>query len=280
MNLGVEGTMLVGGVVGVATTLSTQNPWLGLLASGLAGAAMSLIHATLAVTLRVNQIVSGLALVIVGTGLSSFIGKLPEPPLTERGAVASFHRLLPAGLADIPALGPILFGHDPIVYLSWGLIAGCSYYLFRTRAGLAVRAVGEDPATADAAGIRVGLVRYVHTLLGGALAGLGGGYLTIELTGIWQDGITAGYGWIAFAMVSFSGWRPLRALIAAYAFGALTNLNFTLQIVGVDIPSDVLAVMPFLMTIVVLVAISSRPASARKFAAPAALAVPYSRESR
>lgn len=241
---------------------------------------MSLIHAALAITLRVSQIVSGLALVIVGTGLSSFLGKLPEPPLTERGAVESFHRLLPAGVADLPVVGPILFGHDPIVYLTWVLIATSGYYLFRTQAGLAVRAVGEDPATADAAGIRVGLVRYVHTALGGALAGLGGGYLTIELTGIWQDGITAGYGWIAFAMVSFSGWRPFRALVAAYAFGALTNLSFTLQIVGIDIPTDVLAVLPFLMTIVVLIVISSRLAWARKGTAPAALAVPYFRESR
>ncbi len=280
MNLGIEGMMLTGGVFGVATTLATHNPWLGLLVAGLSGAAPALIHAALAVSLRVNQIVSGLALVIVGAGLSSFIGKVPEPPLTERGAVASFDRLLPEGLADLPLIGPIVFGHDPIVYVSWALIGISSYYLFRTRAGLALRAVGEDPATADAAGIRVALVRYVHTLLGGALAGLGGGYLTIELTGIWQDGITAGYGWIAFAMVSFSGWRPWRALIAAYVFGALTNLSFTLQIVGVNIPSQLLAVLPFLLTIVALIAISSRAASARRLAAPAALAVPYFRESR
>jgi simple sugar transport system permease protein len=280
MNLGIEGMMLVGGVFGIVGTLATHNPFAGMLVAAAAGAVMALAHAALAISLRVNQIVSGLALVILGAGLSSFIGRIPEQPLSGRGAVGGFHRLLPGGLADLPVVGPIVFGHDPLVYISWLLVAAASYYLFRTRTGLAARAVGEDPATADAAGIRVRLVRYVHTLLGGALAGLGGGYLTIELTGIWQDGITAGYGWIAFAMVSFSGWRPWRALVAAYVFGALTNLSFTLQILGVDIPTDLLAVLPFLLTIVAVIAISARPASARKLAAPAALAVPYSRESR
>lgn len=280
MNLGIEGMMLVGGVLGIVGTLATHNPYVGMLLGATAGAAIALAHAALAISLRVSQVVSGLALVIVGTGLSSFIGRLPKPPLTGRQGVEGFHRLLPGGLADLPIVGPILFRHDPIVYLSWLLVAACSFYLFRTRTGLAARAVGEDPATADAAGIRVSLTRYVHTLLGGAFAGLGGGYLTIQLTGIWQDGITAGSGWIAFALVSFSGWRPWRALIAAYVFGALTNLSFTLQLLGVSIPSDLLAALPFIMTILVLMAVSARPASARSIGAPAALAEPYVRESR
>lgn len=280
MNLGIEGMMLVGGVLGIVGTLATHNPYVGMLLGATAGAAIALAHAALAISLRVSQVVSGLALVIVGTGLSSFIGRLPKPPLTGRQGVEGFHRLLPGGLADLPIVGPILFRHDPIVYLSWLLVAACSFYLFRTRTGLAARAVGEDPATADAAGIRVNLARYVHTLVGGAFAGLGGGYLTIQLTGIWQDGITAGSGWIAFALVSFSGWRPWRALIAAYVFGALTNLSFTLQLLGVSIPSDLLAALPFIMTILVLMAVSARPASARSIGAPAALAEPYVRESR
>jgi simple sugar transport system permease protein len=280
MNLGIEGMMLVGGVFGVVGALASRDPWIGLVVGALAGIALAAVHAALAVGLRVSQIVSGLALVIVGTGLSSFVGKIPEPPLTDRQAVESFHRLFPPTLVDLPAAGPIVFGHDPIVYVTVALVGAASYYLFRTRAGLAVRAVGEDPATADANGIRVALVRVLHTCAGGALAGLGGAYLTIELTGIWQDGITAGYGWIAFAMVSFSGWRPWRALVAAYVFGALVNLSFTLQIIGVNVPSQLLAVLPFLLTIVVLIVISARQASARKLAAPAALAVPYARESR
>jgi len=280
MNLGIEGMMLMGGVFGIAGTLVTGNPWIGLVVGAAAGAALATIHAALAVGLRVSQIVSGLALVIVGTGLSSFVGKVPDPPLTDRQAVPSFDRLFPEALADLPVVGPIVLGHDPIVYLGIVLTGLAGYYLFRTRTGLSIRAVGEDPATADANGIRVGLVRVAHTTLGGALAGLGGAYLTIELTGIWQDGITAGYGWIAFAMVSFSGWRPWRALVAAYVFGALVNLSFTLQIMGVNVPSQLLAVLPFLLTILAVIAISARQASSRKLSAPAALAVPYARESR
>jgi simple sugar transport system permease protein len=280
MNLGIEGMMLMGAVFGIAGTLATGDPYIGVAAGTIAGAGLALIHAGLVISLRVSQIVSGLGLVIVGTGLSSFIGKLPASPLTDRASVEGFHRLLPKGVADLPGIGPIVLGHDPIVYASWLLVGACSFYLFRTRTGLAVRAVGEDPATADAAGVRVGLVRYVHTITGGALAGLGGAYLTIALTGIWQEGITAGYGWIAFAMVSFSAWRPWRALITGYVFGALTNLSFTLQLAGVAVPSDLLAALPFLLTIITLIAISARPASARGRAAPAALAVPYDRESR
>ena len=280
MNLGIEGMMLIGGVFGIVGATATGNPWVGVVLGGIAAAGMALIHALLAVGLRVSQIVSGLALVIVGTGLSSYLGKIPEPPLTDRPAVVNFHGFFPDALADLPVVGPIVFGHDPVVYLAVALALLVSLYLFRTRTGLALRAVGEDPATADANGIRVSLVRYVHTALGGVLAGLGGAYLTIELTGIWQNGITAGYGWIAFALVPFSGWRPWRALVAAYVFGALTNLSFTLQIVGVRVPSQLLAVLPFLLTIVVLITISLRQGSARNLAAPAALAVPYDRERR
>jgi general nucleoside transport system permease protein len=280
MNLGVDGMMLVGGVVSVMATIATGNPWIGLGAGILAGAALSSVHAALSISLRVNQVISGLALVIVGTGFSAFLGKVPDPPLTDRGAVPGFQALLKGGPADLPVVGPLVFGRDALVYLSWVLAASATYYLFRTRAGLATRAVGEDPATSDAAGIRVPLVRYVHVVLGGALAGLGGAYLSIAITGIWQDGITAGAGWIAFALVSFSGWRPWRALFAAYLFGALTSLNFTLQSLGVRVPSDVLAMLPFAMTILVLIAVSARLSSARSLSAPAALALPYVRESR
>lgn len=278
MNLGVEGMMLVGGVFGIVGTIATGDPWLGLLFAAAGGMGLASIHAVLAISLRVNQIVSGLALVIIGTGLSSYIGKIPDPPLTDRQGVSSFGAVFPASFRDLPVVGPVLFGHDPMVYVSWVLVGAVSYYLFHTRPGLATRAVGEDPATADASGIRVAIVRYVHTLLGGALAGLGGGYLTIVLTGIWQDGITAGAGWIAFAIVIFSAWRPWRALAAAYVFGALTNISFTLQIAGIRIPTDLLAALPYLVTIVVLITISS--SAGRNLAGPEALGVPYRREDR
>jgi len=280
MNLGVEGMMLVGGLLGIVGTIAGGSPWVGLVAATAGGAALAAIFAVLSVSLRVNQVVTGLALVIVGTGLSSYLGKVPDPPLTDRGAVQSFDPIFHGGLAKLPLIGPLLFGHDPVVYLSWLIVAASSYYLYRTRAGLAVRAVGEDPATADAAGIRVALVRYVHVILGGALAGMGGGYLSIAITGIWQDQITAGAGWIAFALVSFSGWRPWRVLLAAYVFGALTSLNFTLQALGIKIPSDLLAMLPFIMTIVVLMIVSATSSASRALQAPAALATPYIRESR
>jgi simple sugar transport system permease protein len=278
MNLGIEGMMLIGGVVGIVGTLATGDPHLGLVAAAFAGTLLSLVHAFLAVTLRVSQIVSGLALVIVGGGVSSFIGTVPDVPLAQRPPVQGFGALLPQAVRDLPVIGPIALGHDTIVYLSWVLVAMCSYYLWRTTAGLAVRAVGEDAATADAAGVRVQASRYLHTALGGAFAGLGGGYFTIALTASWQSGITAGSGWIAFALVSFSGWSPWRALIAAYVFGALTNLTFTLQLAGAAVPGSVLAALPFVATYVALVLISVRPAIRRRV--PTDLAVPYSRESR
>ncbi len=280
MNLGVEGMMLVGAVMGIIGTLATHNPWLGLFLAAAAGAGLASMHACLAVGLKVNQVVSGLALVIVGTGLSSFLGQLANPPLTQRPPVPGFLPLFSHGPADLPLVGPLIFHQDGVVYLSWLLVVGVSIYLFRSRTGLAVRAVGEDPATADASGVRVNLVRYVHVLVGGALAGVGGGYLAVGLNGSWQDGITAGAGWIAIALVIFSGWRPGRALIAAYAFGALTSLSFTLQLLGVTIPSDILSLLPFMMALLVLVTVSASPRVRRKLSPPAALAVPYSRESR
>lgn len=281
MNLGIEGMMLAGAVVGFWAATVTGNVWLGVLAGAAAGSVLALVHAVLAVSLRVNQIISGLALVIVGTGFSSFLGSVGDSPLTGREVAARFTPLLGGGgLRSLPIVGPILFGQDLMVYLSWLMVAAASYYIFRSRPGLSMRAVGEDPAAADAAGISVGVVRYLHTVVGGLLAGLAGGYLAIEIIGTWQSGITSGQGWIAFALVIFSGWRPWRALFAAYVFGALTNLAFTLQIVGIRIPSDFLAMIPFILTIVALMLVSARPSSARKVSAPAALALPYSRESR
>jgi len=164
--------------------------------------------------------------------------------------------------------------------MSWGLVAFASFWVFRTKRGLALRAVGEDPATADAAGCSVITTRYVYTLIGGAGAGLAGAYLMIGLFGIYQHGLTAGIGWIAVALVIFAGWRPWRALVAAYAFGALRNLAYTLQILGIDASPDLLKAFPFLLTIVALIFISARPAAARRYSAPSALAEPYRRESR
>lgn len=280
MNLGVEGMMLVGGVTGFWTGVQTESLILALVAGALAGGALSLIHAVLAVSLRVNQIVSGLALVIVGGGLSAFWGNSGESPLIQRQPGVSVEPFLPAALRDLPGVGPILFGHDAIVYLSWLVVAGASYFLYRTTPGLALRAVGEDPAAADAAGLSVTRIRYLFTVAGGLGAGFGGAYLALVVLRTWQAGMTAGAGWIAVAMVILASWRPWFALVAAYAFGALRNLGFTLQIAGVDVPADFLNMIPFVATFIVVVLVSASPARARKIAGPAALGEPYSREAR
>ncbi|MFT5267075.1 MAG: ABC-type uncharacterized transport system permease subunit [Acidimicrobiales bacterium] len=280
MNLGVEGMMLVGGVVGFWTGVQTGSLTLSLIAGGLGGVGLALIHALLAVTLRVDQTVSGLSLVIVGGGLSAYIGSSGEPSLLRVPNGVDVNPLFPQVMRDIPGFGPIVFGHDPIVYLAMVAAAGAAYFLYRTPSGLALRAVGEDPAAADSAGLNVVRIRYAATAVGGFGAGIGGAYLTLAVLGTWQNGVTAGLGWIAVALVILAGWRPGLALIGAYVFGGLRGLSFTLQLAGVDIPSDFLAMIPFVAAFLVVVLVSASPARARRVAAPAALGVPYSREAR
>ena len=280
MNLGVEGMMLIGAVTAFWAGVHTGNLAVALVVGGLAGAATSLVHAVLAVSLRVNQTVSGLALVIVGTGLSAFLGSTGDEPLLQAQNGVHVGRLLPSWLADLPIVGPILFGHDIVVYLSWVAVAVAAFVLHRTTSGLSLRAVGEDPAAADAAGISVVGVRYLATAVGGFGAGVGGAYLSLVVLGTWQNGLTAGAGWIAVALVILAGWRPWLALVGAYLFGALRGLGFTLQLAKVDVPSDFLAMIPFIAAYLVVVLVSASPTRARRAAAPAALARPYSREAR
>ena len=280
MNLGIEGMMLISAASGFWVTSETESLALGMLVGILAATLLAAVHAVLAVSLRVNQIISGLALVIIGTGTSGFLGDATTPKLTGRPPGARFSSIFPEGMTDLPVAGPLVFDHDVVVYLSWVIVAVASYFLFRTRPGLSLWAVGDDPATADAAGIPVVAFRYGATLVGGALAGMGGAYLSIQILGTWQDSLTAGLGWIAFCLVIFSGWRPWRAMLAAYVFGALTTLGFTFQIVGFGVPTDFLAMLPFIMTVLVLAVISSRPEAARRLGAPAALGRPFARESR
>lgn len=279
LNLGVDGMMLVGAVSGFWATSQTGRLEFGVVAAVASGAAVCLLHALPAITLRVNQIVSGLALAMLGTGIATFIGRAGSPPLVGQPPRASFEPLLSGGPADLPVVGPLLFGHDALVYLSWVLVAGVSWYLFHTRPGLELRAVGEDPGAADTAGVAVVRIRYVHTVLGGALAGLGGAYFSLALVPSWQDGITGGAGWIAIGLVIFASWRPWRVLLAAYLFGGVTRLNFTLQAYGVSVPSQFLAMLPFILTIVVLILLTGGRRG-RFLGAPAALTRPYAREQR
>jgi simple sugar transport system permease protein len=225
----------------------------------------------------VNQTVSGLALTILagGAGLSSYLANLWE---LEKAPV-QFEKFDVLGLKDAPIVGPILFNQNALTYLSWVLAVAASWYLFRTRPGLHLRAVGESPQSADAVGINVVRYRYVHTVAGGALAGIGGAFVSLAINTTWADGMTSGQGWIAIALVIFGFWRPDLTLAGAYLFGAFTSLSFTLQERGVKVAPQVLDSLPYVMTIVVLVVVSAGWAK-RRLGAPASLGIPYEREER
>jgi len=279
LNLGVQGMMIFGAVMGFWATFVTESLWLGVLAALVAGAALSLIHAFNSITLRVSQIVSGLALTIFGTGVAAYIGKAGTDPLIGQLSKAVFEPIFPEGLAEIPIVGPLVFGHDALVYVSWVVVAVASYYLFHTRPGLTVRAVGEDPASAEAAGVDVSRVRYFHVMLGGALAGLGGAYFSLALVPTWTEDPILQAGWISIALVIVASWRPWRALWIAYLFGIAGRLNFTFQTLEINVPATLLNMLPFLLAIIAMIALTSGK-RARFLGAPAALGIPYYREER
>jgi simple sugar transport system permease protein len=286
LNLGVEGMMLVGAVMGFWTVQRLHaGTGLSLAAAvgvaALAGALMAGIHAFLVITLRASQIVSGLALTIFAgaAGLSSYLGN--DLGLADNPARHSFAPVFPESVQHWAVVGPILFGQNVLVYASWACVVGVWLYLSRTRPGLNVRAVGESPASADAMGISVVRYRYAHTLAGGAFAGVAGATVTLAITPQWVDGITGGAGWIAIALVIFAFWRPELCLVGAYFFGALQALTPQLQARGIQIGPTVLWTnsLPYVMTVVVLVLVSASGAR-RRLGAPAALGVPYVREER
>jgi simple sugar transport system permease protein len=285
LNLGVEGMMLVGAVMGfwsvqtVGSGSSVLALAVALVVAVLAGAVIASIHAFLVVTLRANQIVSGLALTIFGgaAGLSSYLGNDLE--LANNPPRFTFASLDLLGLGDVPIVGPILFDQSFLVYLSWAATILVSLYLFRTRPGLELRSVGESPAAADAMGISVTRVRYVHTIVGGAFAGAAGASFSLSVTPQWVDGLTAGAGWIAIALVIFAFWRPALCLVGAYFFGAFSYLPTLLQGRGVTIAPELFKALPYVMTIVALVLVSTAGAR-RRLGAPAALGRPYVREER
>ncbi len=251
LNLGVEGMMIMGAVTGFAVAQVTGNPYIGALAAIGAGALFSLLFAFLTLTLVANQVATGLALTILGLGLSGMIGEgfVGEPGIK----MTSFD--IPI-LTEIPLIGKLLFGQDAIFYVSLILVALVSWFLFRTRAGLMLRSVGDNPGSAHALGINVIKIRYLAVMFGGACAGLAGAHLSLVYVPQWVEGMTAGRGWIALALVVFASWRPMRVLVGAYLFGAVTIAQFHAQALGIPIPAQFLTSLPYIATIVVLVIIA------------------------
>jgi ABC-type uncharacterized transport system permease subunit len=269
LNLGLEGMMIMGAACGFAGAYFTGSVIVGVVAGALAGAVMAALFAGLTLGLAVNQVAAGLALTIFGIGLSGLIG---AGFVGERIETAP-HLYLPL-LTDIPFVGKIVFGQDGLVYLSIALVIGIWWFLYRTRAGLILRAVGDNHVSAHALGYPVLRIRTLAVLFGGACAGLGGAYLPLAYTPFFQSGMTAGRGWIALALVVFASWRPGRLVIGAYLFGAVTILQLHAQAFGLPIPSQVMSSLPYLATVVVLIAISRRRGLSGA-AAPASLGLVF-----
>jgi len=271
LNLGAEGIMAVGAIAAFAVAHNSGSTWAGVVAGLLSGAAMSLIFAVLTLTLMANQVASGLALSIFGVGLSAFIGK----PYESETMTAVPPIRIPV-LADIPIVGPALFDQQSLVYLSWLLFAAVVWFLYRSRAGLVLRAVGESPVSAHSIGYPVIRIRYLATLFGGAMAGVGGAFLSVFYTPLWVEGMVAGRGWIALALVVFATWRPVRVLVGAYLFGGVMITQLFLQGSGaqIDIPSQFLSSLPYWATIIVLVIIS-RNVQTIRLNSPVSLGQPY-----
>jgi ABC-type uncharacterized transport system permease subunit len=272
LNLGLEGMMLVGAVAGFIAVDASGNVVVAVLVALAAGAVLGLLHAFLTVSLRANQIVAGLALTIFGVGLSALLGQ----DVVGIPARDTFSRLAIPGLADIPVVGRILFQQNLLVYLGYALTIAMWFLLSRSRVGLHLRAVGESAATADAMGVSVTGFRYGAVVFGGAMAGLAGAYLSLALIPGWNEGMTAGRGWIAIGLVIFARWNPFLALVGGYLFGLMESLNFQAQAVGINVSPFFLGMLPYLFTVLAVVLASVT--GARRLGAPADLGTSYERE--
>lgn len=282
LNLGVEGIMIMGAVTGFAGAYHSESAWIGVLVAAIVGGIVGFIHAFLTITLRAEQVVTGLAITIAGTGMASFLGQELGPagvPLVGLQG-PEFEAISIPLLSQIPILGPTFFEQDILVYLMYVLTIGATYFLYRTRAGLHLRAVGESPQTADAMGVDVFRLRYLYTIIGGMLIGIGGAHLSLAYTPGWSENLTGGRGWIAVALVIFSAWNPSRAVIGAILFGGVNAIQFRLQAGGTTIPANLLTMMPYILTVVAAVLISWLQRFNRLIGAPAALGLPYNREER
>ena len=269
VNLGAEGMMLVGALAGFGAAYASGNDWVAFAAGAAAGAVMAMVFGVLVIWLNTNQYATGLALTLFGGGLSAFVGtNFAGKTLGDRGSVG-----IP-GLMDVPFLGPALFRQHPMTYIAIALMFALGWFLYRSRSGLVLRGVGESPESAHALGYRVRWIRLGAVMAGGALCGIAGAYLSVVRAPLWVEGVTAGSGWIALALTTFATWRPARVLLGAYLFGGVTMLQFYLQGEGVEIASQLLAMLPYLSTIVVLALISRNPTWIR-INMPASLGRPF-----
>ncbi len=275
LNLGVEGMMAVGALSSFATALVTGNPWLGVLVGMLSGGLLAMIHGAISIGLKGNQVVSGLALTMFGLGLSSVLGRVYVG--NQLPVEARFLPKPVEPLSSIPVLGRVLFDQDPLFYISLLLALVMWFLLYRTKYGIIIRSTGENPAAVDAMGISVNRVRYLSTLIGGVLAGLAGAYLSVAYNPAWIENMTAGRGWIALALVIFSLWDPIRALLGSYLFGVVEASGYTLQAYGYS--QWLLNGLPYLLTIIILT-LGATESMRRRMGAPAALGKPYEREER
>ncbi len=284
LNLGVEGMMAIGAIAGFYTGYKTNSVLLALLMSFAAGMLCALIYAFLTITLKATHNVTGLTLTIFGSGLSSFIAfsmiqnAENGVPVLDRSFTSSLANIHIPFLSDIPVLGKLLFQYNPLVYLGVVIAIVMAVYIKRTRAGLNLTAVGENPGAADAAGINVTLVKYVHVLIGGGICGLGGAYMALTIgNGSWVNNVVNGYGWIAVALVIFASWNPAKAIGGAFVFGAFSVIRYYMP-TGVNLPTAFYNMLPFLVTAIVLVISSVR--KKKKHVEPAAIGAIYFREER
>ncbi len=276
MNLGQEGMLLMGAVTGFITVVKTGSLALSILMVIIVGAVMGLLFAFLTVTLQANQVVSGLAFTLFGTGLSGFIGK----SVNNTAVTNSFHKIEIPGLSSIPFLGNMFFKQDLMVYALYIIIFCTWFYIFKTKAGMELRAIGENPGAADAVGINIFARRYLNTCIGGILAALGGAYITLAYSPMWRDGLTAGKGWIAIALVIFSTWNPVMAAVGALLFGGIEVFGLRLQALGIQIPSHFVSMLPYFFTVIVLIFATGNFRQKKQALSPKSLGEYYDREAR
>ena len=274
--------MIMGAVTGFAAAFHTESVAAGVLTAMVVGGAMAFVHAFLTITLLAEQVVSGLALTLLGSGLASFLGQRLGPggmPLV--GQIGPrFGRIAIPFLSELPLLGPSVYKRDILSYVMYLFVPVAWYFMYRTRPGLHLRAIGESPQTADAMGVNVFALRYLYTVVGGMLVGLGGAHLSLSYTPGWTENITGGRGWIVIALVIFATWNPVRAVLGALLFGSVNAIQFRLQASGTTIPASLLNMLPYILTIAVLVLITWAEAFRKRVGAPASLGLPYVREER